>query len=148
MAGDGICCRATKTIYINPRVDNLVGTLVHEICHALNPRANHGGDWQHRMLIAASRAEQLGELALAEFLRSEVIQYRSDAEVVTARTIYTEIEQAVEESTVNPTFESIVRILARKYLMKRTEFLERFRGARQAYQRAIAFRHIRAPLME
>lgn len=122
--GDGICCLATKTIYINPKVENLVGILIHEICHALSPGVNHGGDWRRRMLIAASRAERFGEIPLAGFLRSEVTHYRNDAEVVTARAIYTEIEQAVEESTVNPSFESIVGILARKYLMNRREFLK------------------------
>ena len=138
--GDGICCLATKTIYINPKVENLVGILIHEICHALSPRVNHGGGWQRRMLIAAARAERFGELSLAEFLRSEVTHYRNDAEVVTAGAIYSEIEQAVEESTVNPSFESIVGILARKYLMNRREFLKRFRGAKQAHKRAVAFR--------
>jgi hypothetical protein len=93
------------------------------------------------MSIAASRAERFGELSLVEFLRSEVTHYRNDAEVVTARAIYTEIEQAVKESTVNPSFESMVGIFARKYLMNRREFLKRFRGAKKAYKRAIAFRH-------
>ena len=147
MAGGGICCLATKTIYIDPRVDNLIGTLIHETCHALNPRVNHGGGWQRRMLIAASTAEQLGELALAEYLRSEVIQYRTEAEIVTARTIYSQIEQIVEESTANPSFESIVGLLAPKYLMNRRKFLKRFRRAKQTYQSAIAFRDIRPPRM-
>jgi hypothetical protein len=126
--GDGICCLATKTIYINPGAENLMVTLIHEICHALAPRMNHGGGWQQRMEKVASRAEQLGELSLAASLRSEVTQYRFRVDRVTARAIYTEIE----ESPVNRSFELIVGTLARKYLMNRREFLKRFRGAKQA----------------
>src|SRR5438552_2667810 len=68
---DGLCCQATKTICINTKAENQVATLIHEICHALNPQLNHGGGWQQRMFKAASSAKRFGELSLAKFLRSE-----------------------------------------------------------------------------
>jgi hypothetical protein len=103
-------------------------------------RVNHGGGWQRRMLIAASRAERFRELSLAEFLRSEVARYRNDSEKVTARMIYKDIDQIVAESTEIPPFESTVGSLARRNLMSRRRFLELFRGSGKAYKRAITLR--------
>jgi hypothetical protein len=93
------------------------------------------------MLKAASRAEQFGELSLAECLRSQVTGYcRENVERVTRRTIYTDIEEVVEESAVIPSFKSILRVLARDNLKTPTEFLAQFPRSEKVYTRAVCQR--------
>jgi hypothetical protein len=141
-AGDGLCVHEKKTIHVNPSAKEQIGILIHEICHALAPRLNHGGRWQRRMRTAAKRAEELGEPSLQRFLELEIAEYRNSSEKVTPRSIYCEIEQAIDESIVIPRFESMIRVLAQKNLMPTKKFLHAFRGSKKAYRRAVALRRL------
>ncbi|MDB5390263.1 MAG: hypothetical protein JWM11_5909 [Planctomycetaceae bacterium] len=73
----GYCDNAVKSIYINERaivgmqVAGVRALIIHEICHDVSA-AGHNRKWATRMKIAATRAEQIGEIRVAEILLSHV----------------------------------------------------------------------------
>jgi hypothetical protein len=90
------------------------------------------------MLKAATMASRRGQWQLAQSLRREVEIYR-DAERVTKKAIYSEIEECVSVLPALPSFRSVVKLVALKNLMTSGEFLKRFPRAKRVYDDALTF---------
>jgi hypothetical protein len=75
-AEQGLCDPSLRTLWVNVPLRHPQWTLtaIHEMCHAVTT-GDHGRTWQHRMDQAATRAESLGDLPLAQALRDEVAAY-------------------------------------------------------------------------
>ena len=91
------------------------------------------------MLKAATMANRTGQWQFAQLLRREVEIYRRDAERVTKKAIYSEIEQCVSDLPALPSFRSVVKLVAHRNLMTPGEFLKRFPRAKRVYDDALTF---------
>jgi hypothetical protein len=136
---EGLCDSKRRIIYVPKDAKDFAVVLIHEICHAVTPHANHGRPWQERMLKAATMASRRGERQLAQSLRGEVERYRRDAERVTKKAINSEIEECVLDLPALPSFRSVVKLVAHKNLMTTREFLKRFPRAKRVYDDALTF---------
>jgi hypothetical protein len=135
---EGLCDPERRVIYVRKDAEDLTILLIHEICHAVIPHANHGRPWQERMLKAATMANRTGQWQFAQLLRREVEIYRRDAERVTKKAIYSEIEECVLDLPALPSFRSVVKLVAQRNLMTTGEFLKRFPRAKRVYDDAQA----------
>ena len=66
-----------KDYFIHPsasKINQLKVILIHEISHTTT-RGFHGEEWIAQMKKTAERADQLGEIELAQFIREEVDRY-------------------------------------------------------------------------
>jgi hypothetical protein len=143
MAGvgcEGLCDCERKIIYIPNNTEDLIAALIHEICHAVTPSTTHGRPWQERMLKAASVADRTRQSRLAEFLRKEVVSYQRDAEVITRKGIYYEIEECVSDLKRIPSFRTVVKRVAQRNVMTVEQFLKRLPRAKAVYDRAVTFK--------
>jgi len=134
----GLCDSKRRIIYVAKDAEDLTLVLIHEICHAVTPHANHGRPWKKRMSKAATMASRRGQRQLAQSLRREVESYR-DAERVTKKAIYSEIEDRVLDLPPPPSFRSVVKLVAHRNLMTTGEFLKRFPRAKRVYDDALTF---------
>jgi hypothetical protein len=132
---DGLCDPATRTIYVRPNVPQRIGTIIHEICHAIAVHANHGNPWQKRMLRAAAHATRLGENGIAEFLQSEVKQFGS--EMLTARAVYSEIQDAVFDLPGRPRFRQVIGVVSRNLGLKPATLKREYPRCRVVYEDAL-----------
>ena len=67
-----------KDYFIHPsasKINQLKVILIHEISHTTT-RGFHGEEWITQMEKTADRADQLGEIELAQFIREEVDRYK------------------------------------------------------------------------
>ena len=135
----GLCDSKRRIIYVPKNAEDLAIVLIHEICHAVTPHANHGRPWQQRMLKAATMASRRGQWQLAQSLRREVEIYQ-DAERVTKKAIYLEIEDCVLDLLPLPSFRSVVKLVAHRNLMTTGKFLKRFRRVKRVYEDALTRR--------
>jgi hypothetical protein len=136
----GLCDCEKRIIYIPTNTENLIAVLIHEICHAVTPSANHGRPWQKRMLKAADVANWRGRSQLADFLREEVVSYARKAEVKTKKAIYSEIEECVLDLQGISSFRTVVKLVAQRNVMTAKEFLKRFPRAKAVYDEAVQFK--------
>jgi SprT-like family protein len=134
----GLCDSKRRIIYVPKDAEDLAVVLIHEICHAVTPHANHGQPWQERMLKAATVASRRGQRQFAQSLRRQIEIYR-DAERVTKKAIYSEIEECVLDRPALPSFRSVVKLVAHENLMTAREFLKRFPRAKRVYDDALTF---------
>lgn len=73
----GICLPEEKVIVIHLPTDAYVQlTLAHEICHAVTGSKYHDKKWRDRFTQVANRAEQLGQIDLAHYIRKDMDEYR------------------------------------------------------------------------
>lgn len=102
---------------------------------ALTPGDGHGEKWLSRMEEAAVRAEELGDLKLAELLRSEVEHFRHDAEDETEEDIYALVRDWVYD---NPeiTFESLLIVLGDRTFEEPAELLKKYPRLREKFDEA------------
>lgn len=140
--GDGLCVPSRRAIYIHHRVRRsggaqLTGVIIHEICHAIEPRSSHGKSWRERMSRAAGRAEALGENDLARWLREEVHRYLTPPGRLRVGATYGEIRDFVAESGKVPSFRKLVEEFSRSRGMKPGEFLRRYPRARAVYDAGV-----------
>ena len=143
MAGagcEGLCNWEGRIIYIRTNTENRIAVLIHEICHAVTPSANHGPQWQQQMRKAATVAKRTGQSQLAKFLRKEVVRYQRDAEPVTRNAIYCEIEQCVSDLTGIPPFPTVAKLVAQRNLMTIDKFLKRYPRAETVYDKAVSLK--------
>jgi hypothetical protein len=77
---------------------------------------------------------------LAEFLRNEVVSYQKDADVVTPQAIYCEIEECVFDDKGIPSFRTVVKLVAQRYLMTAEPFLKRLPRAKAVYDKAVTLK--------
>jgi len=134
----GLCDPERRVIYAPADADSdLTLVLIHEICHAVTPQVNHGLPWQTRMLKAATMVGRSGRLRLAQLLRQEVERYRRDAELVTSKVIYCEIEECLWDLPKVPSFRSVVKLVAKRNSMTVQGLLKRFPRAKRVYDKAI-----------
>jgi len=66
-----------KDYFIHPsasKINQLKVILIHEISHTTT-RGFHGEEWITQMEETAERADQLGEIELAQFIREEIDRY-------------------------------------------------------------------------
>jgi hypothetical protein len=131
---DGLCDPGTRTIYVRPNVPQRIGTIIHEICHAIAVHANHGNPWQKRMLRAAAHATRLGQNEIAEFLQSEVKRFGS--EMLTARAVFGEIKDVVEFSPGKPTFHQVIHVVSENLNIRQNTLLRLYRRCRAVYEQA------------
>jgi hypothetical protein len=135
----GLCDSKTRIIYVPKNAEDPAIVLIHEICHAVTPHANHGRPWRQRMLKAATMASRTGRWQFAQSLRREVEIYQ-DAQRVTKKAIYSEIEDCVLDLLPLPSFRSVVKLVAHRNLMTTGKFLKRFRRAKRVYEDALTRR--------
>ena len=134
----GRCIHETKTILVRPSMleesNNELRTVIcHEICHAC-AALYHGKIWQARYLKVASKAEDIGQLALADSIRYEVKLWQ-EAPKRTAHNIYCEIEDAVYDQPDCP-FDLIIEWVANNNGMTPIELLKRYQKAEKVYNAA------------
>jgi hypothetical protein len=149
MAGagcEGLCNCESRIIYIPTNTENQTAVLIHEICHAVTPSANHGPQWQQQMRKAATVANRTGQSQLAKFLRKEIVSYQGDAEPVTPKAIYCEIEECVSDLTGIPRFPTVAKLVAQRNLMTIDKFLKRYARAETVYNKAVSLK--RADLVQ
>jgi hypothetical protein len=136
----GRCDDEKKIIYISKNAEDLIALLIHEICHAVTQRANEGRTWQERMLKAVKVADRIGHSRLAESLRQEVVSYQRDAEIITKKANYCDIEECVSDLTGIPPFPKVAKLVAHKHLMTVEKFLKRLPRAKAVYDEAVQFK--------
>lgn len=141
LRGCGLC--DTKKLLVTVQVvhadrTQLLLLLIHEIAHAA-ANCGHGKTWQRRMLVAADRADALGERALAAALREEVAGYVSAAECGsgTAAHAYGTIADAVADCSAAVPFAGLIGNIARDFGMSGRAFVKAYPRARKVYDKAM-----------
>jgi len=100
---EAFCDIDKKTIDIIPQcfrtVDHLQLTIIHEICHAVLPKRNHGSKLFHRKLLqAADHAREIGQQALSEGLYREVRICQANAEyTISKRDVLDQFDQLLKQ---------------------------------------------------
>jgi hypothetical protein len=144
--GDGLCVPSTHTIYIAWKGkdwsrEQKLGVIIHEICHAMQVRSGHETAWQRRLARTAEKAESTGDVALARWLRQEVLRYQPSPRSLTPKSVYGEIQDYVKETGTVPSFAVMVAEFSRSRAMTLREFLKRYARTKQVYQAAVSANH-------
>jgi hypothetical protein len=134
---DGGCDTENKTICVSPLREHSDGELyvliIHEICHAVTT-LYHGKKFKSRLLKAANKAQDMGNLTLAEKLRAEANLYAPGRD--SAYTVYCAIEDAVWDAP-DASMDAVLRWVC-DYTATVQEMLEQYPKAEKVYKKAIA----------
>ena len=129
----GRCDSEMKKIRIGSKPCDLHILLIHEIAHAVTS-GDHGRKWQARMELAATHAETIGNMEVAEMIRKELEVYRRSPKV-TADTVYTRIGDVLLDWP-EATFRQILVGVGQEFGISSKEMLTRFPRCRAVYEKA------------
>ena len=83
--GNGECSRMECLIRmseVSSDPDELDSLIIHEICHAVSNKDDHGNEWQAKMRVAALRAQTLGRQRLTGKLVEDIAQAEKDMQII------------------------------------------------------------------
>jgi hypothetical protein len=103
----------------------------------LRKAQNTDDSGKQRMLKVATVADRTGQSGLAKFLRKEIESYQRDAEIITRKAIYCDIEECVSDLTGIPRFPTVAKLVAQRNLMTIDKFLKRYPRAETVYDEAV-----------
>ncbi len=136
--GGGYCDRENKTISVSPPWseaddDDLCCLLIHEMSHAVT-NDYHGKKWEVCFLTAADKALGIGQIELADKIRSEVKTYRESPRTI-AHYVYCTIHDAVSDQP-DASMDAVIAWVASYYAFTPQELLKRYRKAEKIFYEA------------
>ena len=112
----------------------LVYILVHEVCHAVST-LKHGHAWLQRMEAARSRAAQLGQAVLADFLQKDIDKYEYNVTNRMADPVYGSITDILTDIP-DATYDTVLLCLSDRFSKSPTELEQQYPYLRKDYDRA------------
>lgn len=145
----GFCDFWRDSIYVAREMEDRqrLISLFHEICHAVTG-GGHGKRFQRRMRLAAGRADELGDHALASELRKNAVEHNTDGdELRNHNTLYSEIEDEVLTEPTPRTYSQVREYYRRRYFagIYVGDFDRKYPRARPVYEAALNKRKRLAP---